>query len=396
MKVLLVHDYGTATGGAEVQMLRLRELLKERGHEARLFSSRASLIPAPVLADYSCAGTTSRLQVISRTVNVSAFWRLRQALRDFSPDVVHVRMFLWQLSPAILPLLRSVPCLYQSVTFNSVCPIGTKLLPDGSVCRHDAGWVCLQMKCLTPQSWVVLSFQQAFERLGRGVFREVAAQSRPMKDVLEQAGFRSVEIVPNGVPERPPRGRLEGVPVIGYAGRLAPEKGVFVLADALRELVRRGQNFRFLVAGDGPLRAQFLARLEEYGLSGRTEYLGHTTREAMEQRFDELWVQAAPSLWDEPFGNVATEAMMRGTAVVATGRGGFADIVEDGVCGFQVPPGDSDALAGALERLTSNRDLAERFGQAGRSRALAKYSEAACVESFLNLYRRMLETRDRP
>lgn len=396
MKVLLVHDYGTATGGAELQMLRLRELLRERGHEARLFSSRATLTPAPLLADYSCAGSTSRLQVLSRTVNPSAYWGLRQALRDFAPDVVHVRMFLWQLSPAIMPLLRRVPSLYQSVTFNSVCPLGTKLLPDGSVCRHDAGWVCLKLRCLTPQSWMVLSFQQAFERLGRGVFRAIAAQSRPMKEMLEHAGFQAVDIVPNGVPERPPRPPLEGLPVIGYAGRLAPEKGLFVLADALRELARRGQSFRFVVAGDGPLRAQFLAKLEEYGLSGRTEYLGHLTREAMEQKFDEVWVQAAPSLWNEPFGNVATEAMMRGTAVVASAQGGFAEIVEDGVSGFQVPPGDATALAGALECFTSNRERAEAFGKAGRVRAMSTYSETACVESFLNLYRRILSEHGQP
>ncbi len=108
MKILLVNDYGGATGGAEIQMLTLRRLLRDRGHDARLFSSSAELVTqSPILADYTCYGTTSRAQVVSQVLNISAYKSLRQALQDFQPDVVHVRMFLWQLSPLILPLLKS-------------------------------------------------------------------------------------------------------------------------------------------------------------------------------------------------------------------------------------------------------------------------------------------------
>ncbi|MFY7821579.1 MAG: glycosyltransferase family 4 protein, partial [Planktothrix agardhii] len=146
MKILLVNDYGTATGGAELQMLSLKQGLIDRGHNVRLFSSHCQGVEnleSSLLADYHCFGSNSRLQVLSQTVNPSSFFALKKVLREFQPDVVHVRMFLWQLSPLILPLLKSFPSLYQTAVYKAICPVGTKILPDKSPCYHKAGKVCL-------------------------------------------------------------------------------------------------------------------------------------------------------------------------------------------------------------------------------------------------------------
>ena len=86
MKILLINDYGGATGGAEIQMLTLRQRLCDRGHTVRLFSSDAVLVEhSPILADDSCYGTTGKLQVISQTANVSAYRSLARSLKTFQP-----------------------------------------------------------------------------------------------------------------------------------------------------------------------------------------------------------------------------------------------------------------------------------------------------------------------
>jgi hypothetical protein len=140
MKILLLHDYGTATGGAELQMLALRQALRDRGHEVRLFTSRAvPVADYPLLADDHCFGSLTRFQVLSQTANVSAYWNLRRVLQTFRPDVVHVRMFMWQLSPLILPLLTSLPAIYQTAVYKAICPLGTKILPNGQACNNRAG-----------------------------------------------------------------------------------------------------------------------------------------------------------------------------------------------------------------------------------------------------------------
>ncbi len=389
MKILLVNDYGTATGGAELQMLRLREGLRERGHDARLFSSTASLVPAPVRSEFTCFGTTSAWQPLSSTLNFSAARRLERALDSFRPDVVHVRMFLWQLSPLILGPLTNYPAIYQTATYKCICPKGTKLLNDGTPCERSAGWACLSSGCLTPQTWLPQMLQRRLFRERRGVFQRIIALSQRMKTILEADGIRPVEVIHNGVPALAARPPLGGRPVLGYAGRLSAEKGLPMLLCAFAKVRRDVPQAELWLAGEGPERARLEALAASRGLVDCVRFFGHLTREEMELQFQSVWVQAIPSLWDEPFGNVATEAMMRGTAVISSNTGGLAEILADPAAAILLSPRDEAAWAQAVTQMLANRERAEAMGQAGRARALAHFSEAVCLDKFEALYREL-------
>jgi glycosyltransferase involved in cell wall biosynthesis len=93
------------------------------------------------------------------------------------------------------------------------------------------------------------------------------------------------------------------------------------------------------------------------------------------------WMRASlavvPSVWNEPMGQVAIEAMLLGRAVVASDVGGLRDVVEQGATGLRVPPGDPGALAAALDRLLDDQETRHRMGEAGRLRA--RQFEAAAV-----------------
>lgn len=416
MRVLLVHDYGTPTGGAELQVLALRRGLRARGHEVRLFASRASLTTgqagAAFEADAGCFGTTvGRLQAVSRTANPSAVWGLRRELRAFRPDVVHVRMYREQLSPLILSALSRVPVLYHAATYEAICPVGTKLLPDGSACRDPAGRACLRHRCLTPQSWVLAMGQRGLARRWDASIDAVAALSHAARRRLEAGGLDAeIEVLPNGVPGRPARPPLTGPPLVAFAGRLVVPKGVDVLLRAFAAAVgaagpaagpadpglagarpdRGLADARLLVAGHGPEAGRLAALAQRLGLTGRVELTGHLDRAEVERRFDAAWVQAVPGRWEEPFGNVVTEAMVRGTAVVASAVGGPAEVVRDGVTGTLVPPGDVPALAAALRRVLGDRDLAERWGAAGREVALKEYTEDLALDRIERRYRALV------
>ncbi len=390
MKILLLHDYGTASGGAELQMLSLRQGLSDRGHQVRLFASDAMPVAGhPQLANDTCFGTTSRLQVLSQTANPSAYWRLRQVLREFQPDVVHIRMFMWQLSPLILPLLRSRPCIYQTAVYKAICPAGTKVLPDGSPCQEAPGRVCLTEGCLTPQTWATLMVQHQLWQRWRGVIDRVVALSQGMKAQLEQAGLSPVEVIYNGVPVRDPRPPLSGPPTVVFAGRLVPEKGVDVLLKAFAVARSQVPNAQLLVAGQGPEGEALKTLAQQIGLGDSVTWLGHVTRSQLEAHFDRAWVQAVPSQWEEPFGNVTTEAMMRGTAVVASAVGAQPEIIHADRTGFLVAPSDGAAWGDRLTQLLQDRELAEAMGRAGRDRALVHFSEASRTDQFLAFYRQI-------
>jgi glycosyltransferase involved in cell wall biosynthesis len=84
-------------------------------------------------------------------------------------------------------------------------------------------------------------------------------------------------------------------------------------------------------------------------------FLGWKQPAEIEREIAEAWVVAAPSLWPEPLGLVALEAMVRGVPVIASAVGGFAEIIEDGVSGMLVPNGDVSALAEGLTAILDRR-----------------------------------------
>jgi glycosyltransferase involved in cell wall biosynthesis len=391
MKILLMNNYGTATGGAELQMLSLRQGLQERGHDARLFTSYCIPVQdSPLLADYHCFGTNSRLQVLSQTANLSSFWELKKVLEEFKPDVVHVRMFLWQLSPLILSLLKPFPSLYQTAVYKAICPVGTKMLPDGSPCYHQAGKACLKMGCVTPQSWLFLMIQRQLWLRWRSVFDTVVALSYRMKSRLEAEGVSPVQVVYNGVPLREMRPALINPPIIAFAGRLSSEKGVDVLIKAFAKVIPLLPQAQLLIAGEGKEEANLRQLAQELGVAANIRWLGYLTRSELENTFNCAWVQVVPSIWDEPFGNVTTEAMMRGTTVVASAVGAQPEIIEDGMTGLLVSPNDEEALSTALLSILKDQNLAEKMGQFGRKRAIECFSEDSRTEHFLEIYQQIL------
>jgi glycosyltransferase involved in cell wall biosynthesis len=387
MRILLVSDYGTPTGGAEIQFLGMRERLRSQGHEVRLFTSSARPTAVPIAADDTCLGTTSPLRTLLQTANPWAAGALRAVLRRFRPDVVHVKIFLTQLSPLILPVLRGVPALYHAVWYRAVCPTGTKLLPDGAACAHPAGAACLREGCLPPRDWAPLMLQMAMWRRWRGAFDLVVANSAATRAQLLAGGIGPVEIIWNGVRPRPMRPPLPAEPLAVFAGRLVREKGVDLLLWAFATVAARLPAARLLIIGEGPERAALERLTAELGLAGRVELTGRLDRDELERRCAAAWLQAVPSRWDEPFGIVAAEAAMRGTAVVASGSGGLGEIVEDGRTGLLVPPGDVAALAEALLALLGDRERAEELGRRGHERARAEFNEETVADKFLACYR---------
>jgi glycosyltransferase involved in cell wall biosynthesis len=390
MRVLLVNDDALCSGGAAQQMLALRDALRRRGHDARLFASSVRPAADELEADYFCFGTTSRAQTLLNIANPWAAWRLRRILADFRPDVVHLREFLWQLSPLLLPVLRGVPTLLHVAAYKFVCPLATKTLPDGGACRVRAGRACHRNGCLPLRAWAPMMAQMWLWRRWRGAVGRVVTVSEAAKRVLVADGFERVDVIPNVAVPRPPRPGLDDRPVAAFAGRLIPIKGADVLVRAFARVAERLPAARLVVAGDGVERARLEGLARDLGLADSVSFTGHLSRADMEARLSGAWAVVVPSCFEEPHANAATEAMMRGVAVVATRAGGLPEIVRDGETGLLVPPRDADALGDALARLLGDRDLAEALGRNARRAALARFGEGAWADAILAQYRLLL------
>lgn len=390
MKILLISDYAAPIGGSEISLLALRKGLRQRGHEVRLFASRAE--DGGGTADDTCFGTTSRWRTLLQSANPWAARKLQQVLADFQPDVIHVQLFLTQLSPLILPLLQPTPALYFAVWYRAVCPVGTKMLPGGEACSFPVGQACYRQTCLPLRDWLPLMGQMSLLRRWQGVFDLFIANGSVVEQALIEAGISPVKVIKHSVESWPiSETRRAPYPLIVFAGRLVYEKGVDVLITAFARVAEQYPTAHLVVAGDGRDRDHIADQIDSLDLNDQVTLLGHIPQNDLHWRFETAWVQVVPSRWFEPFGMVAVEAMMRGTAVIATGTGGLADIVQDGQTGLLVPPDDADGLAAALLRLLGDQHLREKMGRKGRELAMAEYGQDGFVDGFLAAYLSMLE-----
>jgi len=387
MKILLINDYAVPNGGANIITLAIRERLRKRGHDVRLFTSYARLMGSHGIADYECFGTVSRFNVLTQTFNVLAFLKLRQVLNHFQPDIVHVRMFLYQLSPLILPLLRNWKSIYHVATYEGICPLGTKMLPDRINCQQPAGLICYDRHCLPLHAMLPQMLRMKLWRRWRSAFNLIIANSSALKHALSAEGIEPVEVLWNGVPIQPLRQPLSSPPTVAFAGRLTPAKGVDILVQAFAKIITKIPESRLLLVGEGPEKERLNRLIVDLQLSSRVSLLNHISRYELERHFALAWVQVVPSLFAEPFGNVAAEAMMRGTAVIASRTGGLTEFIPDGDTGILFPPGDVNALAEALLLLLNDLKLAEKMGKAGRKFALTYLTEEIFIDKLIHIYK---------
>jgi glycosyltransferase involved in cell wall biosynthesis len=182
-----------------------------------------------------------------------------------------------------------------------------------------------------------------------------------------------------------PLGHLErpGPLTVVFAGQLLPHKGLKVLIQALAVC---HEPHRLVVLGDDTTDyAGSCKRLAVHlGVDGRIEFTGKKQHEEMLGLLARTGqVLVVPSLWDEPFSIVVLEGMGVGLPVVASATGGTAEAIRDGDNGFLFPRGDSQALAGVLDRLAADRALCRRAGTTARQEIQQRFTLEGMVDVLL-------------
>jgi glycosyltransferase involved in cell wall biosynthesis len=177
--------------------------------------------------------------------------------------------------------------------------------------------------------------------------------------------------------------------IVGAAGRLSPEKGFDVLVEAARTVAAKDANVGFVHFGDGPRRAPLAARAAAVGLSGRFVFAGfRSDLDALLPCFDVL---ALPS-YTEGLPNVVLEACAARLPVVATAVGGTPEVIDHGVNGLLVPPGDAAALAESLAEVLDSATRRQEMGTFGLHKATTQFTFAAQAEQYRLLFDALLSS----
>jgi len=217
----------------------------------------------------------------------------------------------------------------------------------------------------------------------RAVDRHVGVGDRTSREIEALVGLPSgsVHTIHNGVSTeltataREPRRR----PLVGTVGRLELQKGVDVLIRALADV----EDATLLVVGDGTERERLEELARAVGVSERVDWKGWS--DTARSYLGTLDVFVLPSR-NEGFPLAVLEALLAGTAVVASDVGSVAEAIWDGETGLLVPPGDHVALAGALRRLLADQSLGPRLGERGRQVVLDHFTADHMTSAFESLY----------
>jgi glycosyltransferase involved in cell wall biosynthesis len=359
-------------GGAEQFVCAIRDGLRAAGDEVRLLTSTAGTA-AQGTADYRAFGASAAsLQAVLQIANPFAFRAARRAAREFRPDAALVVLFAYHLSPAVVWALADTPIVLMVADYKIICPLGSKLLPDGTICGMRAGAVCLGTGCLSWPHW--LRDQPRYAAIRHAV--------RQARVILACSRHMAAELAANGITARPVAVPVFG-PGPGYArrpaaqplfvccGRLSREKGGLLLVRAFGRLRSRVAAARLTFVGDGPLRSDIERLAADLGLGDAVRVTGWLDPAGVARELSAAWALVAPSLWAEPFGLVVPEAILCGVPVVASRTGGFSETVEDGRTGLLFRNGDEDGLVDCLERIARGQAFPAHAPDDSISAALA-------------------------
>jgi glycosyltransferase involved in cell wall biosynthesis len=406
--VQLTDFYRPTIGGLERHVETLSRESASRGHDVTVITLRTGDRPeredidgVHVIRIQGWSSKVSRLYAdASRPFHPTfpdpgAMAALRARIAECEPDIVHSHSWLeYSYFPLVEPTPRGPGHVITLHDYGLACAKKTYQYESGT-CTGPSLGKCL--RCATKDYGLARGPALALgQRAGRRLLRRADAYLAISSTVAASARQvlppnMEVHIVPSMVPD----GQAELArttprpdflpPEDGYllfVGALGPHKGVDVLLDAYRRLRRR---VPLVLIGtpraDTPL-------IDDPNV--------HVVRDVPSAQVMSAWrhcsVGIVPSVWEEPMGQVAVEAMLAERPVVASDVGGLRDIVVQGETGFRVPPRDPAALAGAIDRLLEDPALQTRMGLAGREAAV-RFTSRAVVPQVLEVFEQVLDRR---
>ncbi len=339
-RVLQVHTRYRQAGGEDRAVEAERVLLEEASLDVRqvIFDNAELQESRSLIGDLRLAASA----VWSR----SAAERVASAIREYRPQVVHVHNTFAAASPSVYRAATAlgVPVVQTLHNYRVVCPAAT-LFRDGHPCIDCVGMplpvpavvhACVRGSRLqSVVAAMTVTTHRAVGTYSRHVNRYIALtafQRRLMVNALPQD---RVVVIPNFLEPDPGEGKENRSGVL-FVGRLSQEKGVAPLlaaAELAQDIIS--------VAGDGPL----VESVEEAAARGRLRHLGSLGPIDVLDAMKRSIALVIPSVWYEGFPMVVLEAFATGTPVIASKIGSLSEVIDHGITGLLVEPGDGTALA---------------------------------------------------
>jgi len=303
------------------------------------------------------------------------------------PDIV-LGFYDYDCSLVFACLKLKIPIVVCVQIYWPVCPLLTLFVEKQGVCEGPSLTRCIshmlmsytglaKFNKLSKSMFTYLKFLSRLHILNKA--NAIVVPSYFVKKKLSSYGLRNIHVIWNSVDLNDIQYKEwsdDRKLILNPSGYIDERKGFPHFLIVAKTLGRRLRQVKFFAAG---------YKGDEY-----VEGLGYLNRSELIRLLEESYLVVIPSLWDEPFGLVVTEAMAAGRPVVAYKSGGIPEIVIDGVTGILVPRGDVKALISAVEYLIEHEEIARRMGREGRKRVEKYFSAEQMVRKYYDLLKDVL------
>ena len=364
----------TRVSGAEGHLLVLLAGLRNRGIDARLIILVEPDKPMEdMVATAADRGIPTSSLIIRRDYDLPLLFKLRNALREMQPDIVHTHL------------------IHADVFgYFAAKAVGTRIIISS---RHNDDQFRYRPRWRRINRWL-------WRRIDAGIAISYAIKQFTVD--IEGAPTDKVKIVHYGMDYswmsdaeidaarlklRAELNLDDDALLLGLVCRLVEQKGIPYAMEALRRLRAEFPGAHLVIAGDGEKAAELRRLASALGIADRVHWLGWRPKAIdLMAAFDVLLV---PSLW-EGFGLVLLEAMSRRVPVIASRVSAIPEVVRDGETGILFEPRNVDALTGAIVRLLSDRSLRKYMGLLGAARLEEHFSVQRMVDKTIAVYDQVL------
>lgn len=407
LKVLLINKFLYRRGGDAIATLNTGNLLHSKGHRVGFWGMAHPANPRysydELFVSNKDFNTPANLsQRIRLAVNILYSWeakiKIEKLIRLDRPDIIHLNNFAHQISPSVLHSFKkyNIPVVMTMHDYKNVCASYSMLVKEKicEACRGERYYQCFLKSCVK-NSRAKSLFNTVEMYLHHKVLHIYdlidifISPSMFLKNKVEEMGFkRRIIPLPNfvNVEEYTPQyGWTEEY--IVYFGRLASEKGLFTLIEAVK-----GLDVKLKIIGDGPLRRGLEDRVNHLSLK-KVELLGYKTGNELKDIVRNSMLVVVPSEWYENFGLVIGESFALGKPVIAACIGGIPESVKDNETGLTFEPGNAQDLADKIRTLIKQPDLIVEMGKKARRFAESKLNREEHYSGLMAIYQQAMGKR---
>ena len=361
MKILLINDFAEKIGGVEIYCYRLKNLLEREGHKVNFFGGQGGI-----------AGNNLR-RFISTIFSIKYYLRIKAEIEDFKPDIIHARGFSSNISPSFLIAAKkydipvvvtptlSAPYALPQITFKK---------PYGVV-----GWLI---------AWV-------HQRMVKRYVDYFICPSNILAEHLKNnVGINSskIGIVKHFIEWEQPaeaRNSYDKKDVL-YVGRLSIEKGIEYLIQAMPKIKEEHPEVKLHIVGEGNIKQNLKDLATKLEIEDKVIFHGYVAHENLAAMYRKSSVFVLPSVCKENAPNAIIEAMSQGTPVITTNMGGQEELVENGVNGLLVNPGDPRDLAEKICITLNDKELARKMGEKGIKIIKSEHTPEKHLRRLIEIY----------